>query len=64
MTAGTGVRNARAVMQKTLRAMEVKKSARPDELKKASKEMEKIVENASGEVKKIVDAAKKSMEQS
>lgn len=50
-------------MQKTLRAMQLGGSVRPDELRKAGKEMEKIVEAASAEVKKIVEAAKKGMEQ-
>lgn len=51
-------------MQKKLRAMEVKKVVRPDDLKKAGKEMEKIVEKGHADVKKIVDTAKKGMEQS
>ena len=62
-TANTGVKNARAVMQKRLRGMELKKVVRPDDLKKAHKEMEKIVEKGVQDVKKTVDVAKKSMEQ-
>lgn len=50
-------------MQKRLRGMELKKAVRPDDLKKAHKEMEKVVEKAVGEVKKTVDAARKGMEQ-
>lgn len=61
-SANVGVKNARAAMQKRLRAMEVKKVVRPDDLKKAGKEMEKIVEKATADVKKTVDAAKKGME--
>ncbi|KAF7954035.1 uncharacterized protein EAE97_001433 [Botrytis byssoidea] len=61
--ASNGVRNARGAMQKKLRAMEVKKTVRPDDSKKAHKEMEKVVEKGNGEVKKIVDAARKGMEQ-
>ncbi|KAF7910753.1 uncharacterized protein EAF01_002262 [Botrytis porri] len=61
--ASHGVRNARGAMQKKLRAMEVKKTVRPDDSKKAHKEMEKVVEKGNGEVKKIVDAARKGMEQ-
>ncbi|THV47924.1 hypothetical protein BGAL_0279g00050 [Botrytis galanthina] len=60
--ASNGVRNARGAMQKKLRAMEVKKTVRPDDSKKAHKEMEKVVEKGNGEVKKIVDAARKGME--
>ena len=63
-TAGTGVRDARAAMQKRLRAMELKKAVRPDDLKKAHKEMEKIVTTGVADVKKEVDAARKNMEQS
>lgn len=62
--ANTGIRNARAAMQKRLRAMELAKAARPDDLKKAAKEMEKIVEKGTADVKKIVDAARKTMESS
>jgi ribosome recycling factor len=61
--AGLGVRNARAAMQKRLRAMELKKVARPDDLKKAQKEMEKIVEKGTANIKQTVDAARKNMEQ-
>lgn len=50
-------------MQKKLRAMEVKKTARPDDLKKAHKEMEKITEKGIADAKKAVDAARKTMEQ-
>lgn len=62
-TATMGVRNARGAMQKKLRAMELKKSARPDDLKKAQKEMEKVVEKGNADVKKAVDTARKTMEQ-
>ena len=58
------VKNARAATQKKLRAIEVGKKARPDDIKKSHKEMEKIVEKAIAEVKKTVDAARKVMEQS
>ncbi|KAF7871471.1 hypothetical protein EAF04_003578 [Stromatinia cepivora] len=61
--ANNGVRNARGAMQKKLRAMEVKKTVRPDDSKKAHKEMEKVVEKGNGEVKKLVEAARKGMEQ-
>lgn len=61
--ATTGIRDARAAMQKRLRAMELKKVARPDDLKKAHKDMEKVVEKGNADVKKIVEAAKKAMEQ-
>lgn len=63
-TANVGIRNARGAMQKRLRAMEIKKAVRPDDLKKAQKEMEKITEKGVSDVKKAVDAARKAMEQS
>lgn len=61
--ANVGVRNARAVMQKRLREMQLKKAVRPDDLKKAHKEMEKIVEMAVADVKNAVENARKTMEQ-
>jgi len=60
--AGTSVRDARGKQQKKLRAMGLSKSARPDDLVKAGKAMEKVVEGGQGEVKKIVDGAKKVLE--
>nr|POF19930.1 ribosome-recycling factor [Quercus suber] len=60
--AGTSLRDARGKQQKKLRAMQLGKSARPDDLKKAGAGMEKVVEKGSGEVKRIVDAAKKVLE--
>jgi ribosome recycling factor len=62
-TAKTAIQAARSVQQKRLRGMELKKEARPDDLKKAQKEMEKIVEKGTADVKKTVDAARKTMEQ-
>jgi ribosome recycling factor len=59
-----GIRNSRAAMQKRLRAMELNRSARPDDIRKAHKDMEKVVEKGNADVKKAVDAAKKAMEQS
>jgi ribosome recycling factor len=56
------VRNARQGQQKKLRAMQLAKSARPDDLKKAGTQMEKVVEKGVQEVKKIVDAAKKALD--
>ena len=60
--ASTAVKDARAKQQKKLRAMQLAKSARPDELKKAGTAMEKVVEKGSGELKKVVDAAKKMLD--
>ncbi|PPJ54555.1 hypothetical protein CBER1_06643 [Cercospora berteroae] len=60
--ASTSVRDARGKQQKRLRAMQLGKSARPDDLKKAGTMMEKVVEKATAELKKVVDNAKKVLE--
>ena len=60
--AATSIRDARGKQQKKLRAMQVSKSARPDDLKKAGTQMEKVVEKGGVEVKRIVDGARKVLE--
>ncbi|OBT55791.1 hypothetical protein VE04_04287 [Pseudogymnoascus sp. 24MN13] len=55
-TAKAAITAARGVMQKKLRQMEIKKTALPDELKKAHKEMEKIVQGAVADVKKTFES--------
>ena len=60
--AGTSVRDARGKQQKKLRALQLNKAARPDDIKKASGTMEKTVEKGNAEVKKIVDNAKNVLE--
>lgn len=60
--AGNAVRDARGKQQKRLRALELGKSVRPDDLKKARAAMEKVVEKGSGEVKRIVEEKKKGLE--
>ncbi|TAQ87494.1 hypothetical protein B7494_g4196 [Chlorociboria aeruginascens] len=62
-TAIDGVRYARATMQKKLRAIELKKAARPDDLNRAYNEMKKIHDTGVADVKKAVEAAIKTMEQ-
>lgn len=62
-TAISGVRSSRAITQKRLRNIELKKLARPDDLKKAHKEMEKIVEKGITDIKKTIDVARKAIEQ-
>lgn len=61
-TAGTSIRNARQTQQKKLRALQLAKSARPDDLKKAGAQMEKVVEKGTAEVKRIVDGARKVLD--
>ena len=56
------MRDARGKQQKKLRAMQLAKSARPDDLKKAATQMEKVVEKGAVEVKRVVDSAKKVLE--
>jgi ribosome recycling factor len=56
------VKEARGSMQKTLRAMEVAKTVRSDDIVKARDTMEAKVKEAQGEVKKIVDGARKALE--
>ncbi|OBT77192.1 hypothetical protein VF21_04089 [Pseudogymnoascus sp. 05NY08] len=54
--AKAAITGARGVMQKKLRQMEIKKTALPDELNKAHKEMEKIVQGAVADVKKTFES--------
>lgn len=60
--AALAVRNARGAQQKKMRAMTLKKVARPDDLKKAHDQMEKVAEKGQSEVKSVYDAAKKALE--
>lgn len=60
--ASAAVRDARARQQKKLRAAEKVKSVRPDDLKKAGTQMEKVVEKGQAEVKRVVEGAKKVLE--
>lgn len=56
------MRDARGKQQKKLRAMQLGRAARPDDLKKAGTQMEKVVEKGTAELKRIVDSAKKVLE--
>ena len=60
--AGNNIRSARQAQQKKLRAMQLAKTARPDDLKKAGSLMEKVIEKGVAEVKKITDGAKKMLD--
>lgn len=57
------VKNSRATQQKKLREMKLKKTVRPDDLKKASDQMEKVVEKGQKEVKDVFEGVKKALEQ-
>lgn len=50
-------------MHKRLRAMSIAKTVRPDDLRRAEKGMEKVVEKGVREVKAVVDGAKKVLEE-
>ena len=54
------VRQARAAQQKRHRNMELSKEIRPDDLHKASKKMEEVVEKGNANVKRVVDTARKA----
>lgn len=62
-TANLAVRNARQACQKKLRAMQLAKTVRPDDLKKAGALMEKVVEGrGTGEVKKVVEGVRRVLD--
>jgi ribosome recycling factor len=50
-------------MHKRLRAMELAKTVRPDDLKVAHRNLERVVEQANGDVKNRVEAARTRMQQ-
>ncbi|KAL3422147.1 ribosomal recycling factor [Phlyctema vagabunda] len=53
----------RAGTNKNLRAIELAKTARPDDIKKAQKQMEKIVEKGAADAVKMAEDSKKNMQQ-
>ncbi|KAF2812559.1 ribosome recycling factor, partial [Mytilinidion resinicola] len=61
--ATTAVQDARAAHHKKLRKFQVDKSVRPDDLQKATKKMEEAVKRGVSEVKRIVDGARRVLEQ-
>jgi ribosome recycling factor len=61
--AATAVRSARAATHKKLQDMQKRKEARPDDIRKAHDQMEKLVEKAQKDVKDTFEAARKGMEQ-
>lgn len=56
------VRESRGAVHKRLQDMQKKKIARPDDVRKAQDQMEKLTEKGQKEVKELFDAAKKGME--
>ncbi|PGH18513.1 hypothetical protein AJ80_04483 [Polytolypa hystricis UAMH7299] len=61
--ASSAVRNARGTSNKKLKALGVKKVVRPDDLRKALEQMEKVAEKGQKEVKDVFDSARKVLEQ-
>ena len=55
------MQNARAEQRKVLRAMELAKTVRPDDLKKAMKKMAKVVEDGTAEVKGVAEGARRAL---
>ncbi|SLM40144.1 Ribosome recycling factor domain [Lasallia pustulata] len=62
-TAAHTVQEARGRQQKKLRAMKLARKAGPDALRKAGEKMEKVVQKGSAEVKKVVEGARRVLEQ-
>ncbi|KAJ9272267.1 hypothetical protein DTO212C5_1452 [Paecilomyces variotii] len=61
--AASAIRNARGAVHKRLQEMQKKKLARPDDIRKAHDEMEKVQEKGQKEVRDIFEATKKALEQ-
>lgn len=60
--AANAVRDSRGAAHKRLQDMQKKKTARPDDVRKAQDQMEKITEKGQKEVKDLFEAAKKALE--
>ena len=55
------IREARGAHQKKLRAMQVARTVRPDDIQKAHKQMEDVVKRGNEEVKRILDGVKQAL---
>jgi ribosome recycling factor len=62
--AANSMRKSRSTLHKRLQEMQKKKTARPDDIRKAHDQMEKVVEKGQKEVKDLFETARKSIEQS
>ncbi|RAL07477.1 ribosome-recycling factor [Aspergillus homomorphus CBS 101889] len=60
--AAAAVRDSRGLVHKRLQDMQKKKTARPDDVRKAQEQMEKVSEKGQKDVKELLEAAKKAME--
>lgn len=59
--AAAAVQNARAAQKKVLRALELARTVRPDDLQRAGREMGKLVEGGVREVRGVVEGARKGL---
>jgi len=59
--AAAAVQNARAAQKRLLRAMELARTVRPDDLKRAGREMGKVVEGGVREVREVVEGARRGL---
>jgi len=57
------VRDSRGALHKRFQEMQKKKIARPDDVRKAHDNMEKLTDKGQKEVKDLFEAAKKALEQ-
>jgi ribosome recycling factor len=55
------IREARGAHHKKLRAMQVARTVRPDDIQKAQNQMEGVVKRGNEEVKRILDGAKQAL---
>jgi ribosome recycling factor len=58
----SNIRTARQNHHKKLRALDVAKKIRPDDSRKAHKQMEEVVKKGNEEVKRILDGVKRVLE--
>lgn len=60
--AAGAVRDSRGAMHKRLQDMQKKKLARPDDVRKAHDQMEKVTDKGQKEVKDMFESARKTLE--
>lgn len=60
--AQTAVKNARAAMHKKLTALQAKKLLRPDDMRRAQDQMEKMAAKGKTDIKETFEAGKKALQ--
>jgi ribosome recycling factor len=60
-TTASAVRDARGATNKKLRGLKLDKVARPDDLRKAEGEMEKITKEGTSEVDRLIKSAERAI---